>query len=58
MQQAANSLLNIDDTDAIPALSTYLGSSHSEEARHLYVVILHNMKGPKPVWICVGGDKF
>jgi hypothetical protein len=52
-QQAKNALLNIDDTDAIPALSTYLGSSRDEEARHVFVVILHNMKGPKPVYYFV-----
>jgi hypothetical protein len=49
-QQARTTLLNIDETDAIPALSSYLGSSGNEEARHLYVAILHNMKGPKPVY--------
>jgi hypothetical protein len=48
-RQAYDALLRIEDLDAIPALSTYLGSSHKEESRHLYVVILHNMKGPKPV---------
>jgi hypothetical protein len=52
-QQAKNRLLNIDDPDAIPALSTHLGSSRDDEARHLYVVILHNMKGPKPVYYLV-----
>jgi hypothetical protein len=57
-QQARNSLLNIDDPDAIPALSTYLGSSRDEEARHLYVVILHNMKGPKPVYYLVALSLF
>jgi hypothetical protein len=57
-QQARNSLLNIDDPDAIPALSTYLGSSPHEEVRHLYVVILHNMKGPKPVYYLVALSLF
>jgi HEAT repeat protein len=52
-QQAKNRLQNVDDPDAIPALSTYLGSSRDEEARHLFVVILHNMKGPKPVYYLV-----
>ena len=52
-QQAKNRLLNVDDPDAIPALSTHLGSSRDDEARHLYVVILHNMKGPKPVYYLV-----
>jgi len=52
-QQAKNTLLDIEDSDAIPALSTYLGSSRDEQARHLYVVILHNMKGPKPVYYLV-----
>ncbi len=52
-QQARNALLAIDDTDAIPALSTYLGSSRNAVARHLYVLILHNMKGPKPVYYLV-----
>jgi hypothetical protein len=52
-RQAHNQLLAIDDQDAIPALSTYLANSHNEEARHLYVVILHNMKGPKPVYYLV-----
>ncbi len=57
-QQARNSLLNIDDLDAIPALSTYLGSSRDEAARHLYVVILHNMKGQKPVYYLVAMSLF
>jgi hypothetical protein len=52
-RQAYNQLLAIDDPDAIPALSTYLANSHNEEAHHLYVVILHNMKGPKPVYYLV-----
>jgi len=52
-RQARNALLEIDDTDAIPALSTYLASSRNEEARHIYVVILRNMKGPKPVYYLV-----
>jgi hypothetical protein len=52
-QQARNALFKIDDADAIPALSTYLGSSRDEEARHFYVVILHNIKGPKPVYYLV-----
>jgi hypothetical protein len=57
-RQAHNTLLNIDDVDAIPALSTYLGSSHNEQARHLYVVILHNLKGPKPVYYLVAMSLF
>jgi hypothetical protein len=57
-RQAHNSLLNIDDVDAIPALSTYLGSSRNEQARHLYVVILHNLKGPKPVYYLVAMSLF
>jgi hypothetical protein len=52
-RRARTELLNIDDPDAIPALSTYLGSSGNVEARHLYVMILHNMKGPKPVYYLV-----
>jgi HEAT repeat protein len=56
--QARNTLMNIDDTDAIPALSTHLGSNRNEEARHLYVVILHNMKGPKPVYYLVALSLF
>jgi hypothetical protein len=52
-QQAKNTLLNVDDPDAIPALSTHLASARDGEARHLYVVILHNMKGPKPVYYLV-----
>jgi hypothetical protein len=51
--QAKNTLLNIDDTDAIPALSTYFGSSRDEQTRHLFVVVLHSMKGPKPVYYLV-----
>ncbi|HET6325216.1 MAG TPA: hypothetical protein VFG04_11120 [Planctomycetaceae bacterium] len=57
-QQAHTTLLNIDETDAIPALSSYLGSSGNEEARHLYVAILHNMKGPKPVYYLVALSLF
>jgi hypothetical protein len=52
-RQARAALLNIDATDAIPAISTYLGSSSNEQARHLYLVILHNMRGPKPVYYLV-----
>jgi hypothetical protein len=58
VMQARNTLMDIDDTDAIPALSTHLGSSRNEEARHLYVVILHNMKGPKPVYYLVALSLF
>ncbi|HEV7999578.1 MAG TPA: hypothetical protein VGP63_06850 [Planctomycetaceae bacterium] len=58
VMQARNTLMNIDDTDAIPALSTHLGSNRNEEARHLYVVILHNMKGPKPVYYLVALSLF
>ncbi len=56
--QARNALVDIDATDAIPALSTYLGSSRDIEARHLYVVILHNMQGPKPVYYLVALSLF
>jgi hypothetical protein len=56
--QAKNTLLNIDDTDAIPALSTYFGSSHDEQARHVFVVVLHSMKGPKPVYYLVALSLF
>ncbi len=58
VQQARNALMDIDDTDAIPALSTYLMSGHHDEARHLYLVILHNMKGPKPVYYLVALSLF
>jgi len=52
-QRALKSLLEIDDTDALPALSTYLGSSRTAGGRQLYVATLHNMKGPKPVYYLV-----
>jgi hypothetical protein len=52
-QQARTALLKIDETDAIPALSSHLGNSRKEESRHLYAAILHNMKGPKPVYYLV-----
>jgi hypothetical protein len=56
--QAHNSLLSIDDPDAIPALSKYFGSSRDEASRHLYVVVLHNMKGAKPVYYLVALSLF
>ncbi len=52
-RRAQTELTHIDDTDAIPALSTYLGSSRNGEARRLYLVIVHNMPGPKPVYYLV-----
>jgi hypothetical protein len=57
-RQAHNALLNIDDVDAIPAISTYLAGRRNEEARHLYLVILHNLKGPKPVYYLVALSLF
>jgi hypothetical protein len=57
-RRAQTELLNIDDTDALPALSTYLGSSRSAEGRGLYVAILHNIKGPKPVYYLVALSLF
>jgi hypothetical protein len=57
-RRAQTELLNIDDTDALPALGTYLGSSRSAEGRGLYVAILHNIKGPKPVYYLVGLSLF
>jgi hypothetical protein len=57
-RRAQTELLNIDDADALPALSTYLGSSRSAEGRRLYVVILHNIKGPKPVYYLVALSLF
>ncbi len=57
-QQAYTTLLKIDETDAIPALSAYLGSSDNDDARHLYVAILRNMKGPKPVYYLVALSLF
>ncbi len=57
-RRAQTELLNIDDTDALPALSTYLGSSRSAEGRRLYVAILHNIKGPKPVYYLVALSLF
>jgi hypothetical protein len=57
-RRAQTELLNIDDSDALPALSTYLGSSRSAEGRRLYVTILHNIKGPKPVYYLVALSLF
>jgi len=57
-RRAQTELLNIDETDALPALSTYLGSSRSAESRRLYVVILHNIKGSKPVYYLVALSLF
>ncbi len=57
-RSAHNALITIDDTDAIPALSTYLASRRNDEARHLYLVILHNLKGPKPVYYLVALSLF
>jgi hypothetical protein len=53
LQQARTALLKIDETDAIPALSSHLGNSRNEGSRRLYAAILHNMKGPKPVYSLV-----
>jgi hypothetical protein len=57
-RQARRALSQIDDVDAIPALSVSLGSSRNVEARHLYVVILHNLTGPKPVYYLVALSLF
>ncbi len=57
-RQARRALNQIDDVDAIPALSVSLGSSRNVEARHLYVVILHNLTGPKPVYYLVALSLF
>ena len=56
--QARRTLSQIDDVDALPALSVSLGSSRTVEARHLYVVILHNLTGPKPVYYLVALSLF
>ena len=56
--QARRTLSQIDDIDALPALSVSLGSSRNVEARHLYVVILHNLTGPKPVYYLVALSLF
>jgi hypothetical protein len=57
-RMARETLRNIDDSDAIPALSSQLGSSRREESRHLYVLILHGIKGPKPVYYLVALSLF
>jgi len=57
-RQALRALSQIDDVDAVPALSVSLGSSRNVEARHLYVVILHNLTGPKPVYYLVALSLF
>ncbi len=41
-----------------PRSSVSLGSSRNVEARHLYVVILHNLTGPKPVYYLVALSLF
>ncbi len=57
-RQARRAISQIDDVDAVPALSVSLGSSRNVEARHLYVVILHNLTGPKPVYYLVALSLF
>jgi hypothetical protein len=57
-RMARDTLRNIDDSNAIPALSSQLGSSRREESRHLYVLILHGIKGPKPVYYLVALSLF
>jgi hypothetical protein len=57
-RMARDTLRNIDDSDAIPALSSQLGSSRREELRHVYVLILHGIKGPKPVYYLVALSLF
>jgi hypothetical protein len=57
-RMARDTLRNIGDSDAIPALSSQLGSSRREELRHLYVLILHGIKGPKPVYYLVALSLF
>jgi hypothetical protein len=56
--RARRALGEIDDNDAIIALSTYLGSSRNVDSRHLYVVALHNMTGPRPVYYLVALSLF
>ena len=46
-------LLKIDDPDAIPALSNYLGIHPNERMRELFVEILRNVGGPNPVYYLV-----
>jgi hypothetical protein len=56
--RARRALGEIDDNDAIIALSTYVGSNRNVDIRHLYVVALHNMSGPRPVYYLVALSLF
>lgn len=53
IRRAKSELLNVDDANAIPALTRYLWNTRNVDARLLYTSILRNMPGSKPVYYLV-----
>jgi len=53
VRSARVDLLNIDDPDAIPALTQSLRSHRDESLRRLFVGILRNIRGPRPIYYLV-----
>jgi hypothetical protein len=53
IRRAKSELLNVNDANAIPALTRYLWNTRNEDARLLYTFILRNMPGSKPVYYLV-----
>jgi len=57
-RKARVDLLNISDPNAIPALTQYLQKNPDPGLRRLYVAILGNVRGPKPVYYLVDQSLF
>lgn len=57
-RKARVDLLNIDDPDAIPALTQALRNTGNEDLRRLYVAILKNMRGPRAIYYLVDQSLF
>ena len=57
-RKARVDLLNIDDPDAIPALTEILRNSRNEDMRRLYVAILKNIRSPRVIYYLVDQSLF
>jgi len=57
-RKARVDLLNIDDPDAIPALTEILRNSRDENMRRLYVAILKNIRSPRVIYYLVDQSLF
>ncbi len=57
-RKARVDLLNISDPNAIPTLTQYLQKNPDPGLRRLYVAILGNVRGPKPVYYLVDQSLF